>query len=140
MEKAGMHVRLFFKENTTGIIERKIYGDGGTVRYYVDVDINGQVVNVKSDFYSSKTKSLPTGKKVEVDYMVSPKGIESVEIVGENIVLCRDDTNGELRILVGFGILAVIRMKSRWHLKRKQKKLLMRLERYKYEKEIKYYF
>ena len=56
-----MHVRLFFKENTTGIIERKIYGDGGTVRYYVD--INGQVVNVKSDFYSSKTKSLPTGKK-----------------------------------------------------------------------------
>lgn len=50
--------------------------------------------------------------------MVSPKGIESVEIVGENIVLCRDDTKGELRILVGFGILAVIRMKSRWHLKR----------------------
>ena len=50
-----------------------------------------------------------------MDYMVSPKGIESVEIVGENIVLCRDDTNGELRILVGFGILAVIRMKSRWH-------------------------
>ncbi len=108
MEKAGMYVRLFFKENTTGIIERKIYGDGGTVRYYVDVDINGQVVNVKSDFYSSKTKSLPTGKKVEVDYMVSPKGIASVEIVGENIVLCRDDTKGELRILVGFGILAVI--------------------------------
>ena len=90
--------------------------------------------------FSSKTKSLPTGKKVEVDYMVSPKGIESVEIVGENIVLCRDDTKGELRILVGFGILAVIRMKSRWYLKRKQKKLLMRLERHKYEKEIKYYF
>lgn len=43
-----------------------------------------------------------------MDYMVSPKGIESVEIVGENIVLCRDDTKGELRILVGFGILAVI--------------------------------
>ena len=78
MEKAGMHVRLFFKENTTG-------------------------------------------KKVEVDYMVSPKGIASVEIVGENIVLCRDDTNGELRILVGFGILAVIRMKSRWHLKENRK-------------------
>ena len=90
--------------------------------------------------FSLKTKSLPTGKKVEVDYMVSPKGIESVEIVGENIVLCRDDTKGELRILVGFCILAVIRMKSRWHLKRKQKKLLMRLERHKYEKEIKYYF
>lgn len=40
--------------------------------------------------------------------MVSPKGIASVEIVGENIILCRDDTKGELRILVGFGILAVI--------------------------------
>ena len=53
-------------------------------------------------------KENTTGKKVEVDYMVSPKGIESVEIVGENIVLCRDDTKGELRILVGFGILAVI--------------------------------
>ena len=70
-------------------------------------------------------KENTTGKKVEVDYMVSPKGIASVEIVGENIVLCRDDTKvlcrddtkGELRILVGFGILAVIRMKSRWHLK-----------------------
>lgn len=78
MEKAGMHVRLFFKENTTG-------------------------------------------KKVEMDYMVSPKGIASVEIVGENIVLCRDDTKGELRILVGFGILAVIRMKIRWHLKKAEK-------------------
>lgn len=53
--------------------------------------------------------------------MVSLKGIESVEIVGENIVLCRDDTKGELRILVGFGILAVIRMKSRWHLKESRK-------------------
>ena len=63
-------------------------------------------------------KENTTGKKVEVDYMVSPKGIASVEIVGENIVLCRDDTKGELRMLVGFGILAVIRMKSRWHLKR----------------------
>lgn len=31
-------------------------------------------------------KENTTGKKVEVDYMVSPKGIESVEIVGENIV------------------------------------------------------
>lgn len=29
------------KVRTTGIIERKIYGDGGSVRYYVDVDING---------------------------------------------------------------------------------------------------
>ena len=96
------------KVRTTGIIERKIYGDEGSVRYYVDVDINGQVVNVKSDFYSSKTKSLPTGKKVEVDYIVSPKGIESVEIVGENIVLCRDDTKGELIILVGFIILVLI--------------------------------
>lgn len=67
-----------------------------------------------SVFSSKKTQQE---KKVEVDYMVSPKGIESVEIVGENIVLCRDDTKGELRILVGFGILAVIRMKSRWHLK-----------------------
>ena len=95
------------KIRTTGIIERKIYGDEGSVRYYVDVDINGQVVNVKSDFYSSKTKSLPTGKKVEVDYIVSPKGIESVEIVGENIVLCRDDTKGESRILAGFGILVL---------------------------------
>ena len=95
------------KIRTTGIIERKIYGDEGSVRYYVDVDINGQVVNVKSDFYSSKTKSLPTGKKVEVDYIVSPKGIESVKIVGENIVLCRDDTKGESRILVGFGILVL---------------------------------
>ena len=66
-------------------------------------------------------KENTTGKKVEVDYMVSPKGIASVEIVGENIVLCRDDTNGELRILVGFGILAVIRMKNRWHLKENRK-------------------
>ena len=110
---------VFSSKKTQQELLKKKYGDGGSVRYYVD--INGQVVNVKSDFYSSKTKSLPTGKKVEVDYMVSPKGIESVEIVGENIVLCRDDTNGELRILVGFGILAVIRMKSRWHLKENRK-------------------
>ena len=96
------------KVRTTGIIERKIYGDEGSVRYYVDVDINGQVVNVKSDFYSSKTKSLPEGKDVVVDYIVSPKGIESVEIVGENIVLCRDDTKGELRVLVGFAIIVFV--------------------------------
>lgn len=96
------------KVRTTGVIERKIYGDEGSVRYYVNVDINGEVINVKSAFYSSKTKSLPVGKKVEVDYMVSPKGIKSVEIIGEDIVLCRNDTKGELRFLSIFGILVVV--------------------------------
>lgn len=96
------------KIRTAGIIERKIYGDEGTVRYYVDVDINGQVVNVKSDFYSSKTKSLPIGKKVDVDYIMSSKGVESVEIINEDIILCKDDLGGELRVLVGFAITIVL--------------------------------
>ena len=96
------------KINTTGVIDQKIYSDTGTVMYIVNVELNGNIVKAQSIHYSSKTKSLPDGKKVSVNYLETPKGNRLVEILDENIVPCKDDLSGELRILASFGILVII--------------------------------
>lgn len=51
------------KIKTTGIIEQTIYSDTGNVMYIVNVELNGNIVKAQSNNYSSKTKSLPTGKR-----------------------------------------------------------------------------
>ena len=96
------------KIRTAGVIDKVIYGETGNVRYYVNTEVNGKDISVKSPYYSSKTKSLPEGKEVLVDYIVSSKGVESVEIINEDIILCKDDLGGELRMLAGFGILVLV--------------------------------
>lgn len=96
------------KIRTNGIIDKVIYGETGNVMYYVNTDVNGETIRVQSSYYSSKTKSLPEGKEVLVDYIVSSKGVESVEIINEDIILCKDDLGGELRVLVGFGIIVLL--------------------------------
>ncbi|MFV0342047.1 MAG: hypothetical protein ACK5JH_04035 [Anaerocolumna sp.] len=93
---------------TTGVIDKVIDGDGGNVMYYVNIDLNGEVFRVQSRHYSSKTKSLPKGKNVEVDYIISSKGVGSVVILNENIILCQDDMGSELTFLAVFGILVII--------------------------------
>lgn len=96
------------KISTTGVIDYTIDSDAGTVMYIVNVELNGNIVKAQSIHYSSKTKSLPDGKKVSVNYLETPKGNRLVEILDENIVPCKDDLSGELRILASFGILVII--------------------------------
>ena len=96
------------KIRTAGVIDKVIYGETGNVMYYVNTEVNGEIISVKSPYYSSKTKSLPEGKGVVVDYIVSSKGVSSVEIINEDIILCEDDMGGELRILAGFAITVVL--------------------------------
>lgn len=55
------------KISTTGVIDQTIYSDGGNVMYIVTVELNGNIVKAQSIHYSSKTKSLPNGKKVSVN-------------------------------------------------------------------------
>ena len=55
------------KINTTGVIDQTIYSDTGNVMYIVNVELNGNIVKAQSIHYSSKTKSLPDGKKVAED-------------------------------------------------------------------------
>ena len=62
------------KISTTGVIDQTIYSDGGNVMYIVNVELNGNIVKAQSIHYSSKTKSLPNGKKVSVNYWETPKG------------------------------------------------------------------
>lgn len=50
------------KINTTGVIDQTI-SDAGNVMYIVNVELNGNIVKAQSIHYSSKTKSLPDGKK-----------------------------------------------------------------------------
>ena len=96
------------KIRTTGVIEMTVYSDVGNVMYYVNAEVNENVVRAQSIYYSSKTKSLPDGKKVVVDYWESPSGRNRmVEIIGEDIIPCKDDMAGELRMLAGFGILVL---------------------------------
>lgn len=97
------------KISTTGVIDQTIYSDGGNVMYIVNVELNGNIVKAQSIHYSSKTKSLPNGKKVSVNYWETPKGRNRlVEILDENIVPCKDDLSGDLRLLASFGILVII--------------------------------
>ena len=79
------------KIKTTGVTDQRIYSDGGNVMYIVNVELNENIVKAQSIYYSSKTKSLPDGKKVTVDYWETSKGNRLVEILDENIVPCRDD-------------------------------------------------
>ena len=85
------------KVRTTGIIKKTIYNDTGNVMYIVNVRLNQNVVEAQSIHYSSKTKSLEDGKNVEVDYWETPKGNKMVEILGEDIVPCKNDMTKELR-------------------------------------------
>lgn len=96
------------KIRTAGVIDKVIYGETGNVRYYVNTEVNGEIISVKSPHYSSRTKSLPEGKYVLVDYVVSSKGVSSVEIINEDIILCKDDMGGELKFLLGFAIAVLI--------------------------------
>lgn len=49
------------------------------------------------------------GKRVSVNYWETPKGRNRlVEILDENIVPCKDDLSGDLRLLASFGILVII--------------------------------
>lgn len=96
------------KVRTTGIIEQIIYNDSGNVMYIVNVELNEKMVKSQSINYSSKTKSLPDGKCVEVDYWETPKGNRMVEILDESIIPCKNDLVGELRVLAMFGILALL--------------------------------
>lgn len=96
------------KIKTTGVIGQTIYSDTGNVMYLVNVKLNENIVKAQSINYSSKTKSLPDGKKVTVSYWKTPKGNRMVEILDENIVPCSSDLSGELRTLALFGIIVVI--------------------------------
>lgn len=96
------------KIKTTGVIDQTIYSDTGNVMYIVNVELNENIVKAQSINYSSKTKSLPDGKKVTVNYWETPKGNRLVEILDENIVPCRSDLSGELRTLALFGIIVVV--------------------------------
>ena len=96
------------KINTTGVIDQTIYRDTGNIMYVVNVELNGNIVKAQSISYSSKTKNLPAGEKVSVNYWETPKGNRMVEILDENTVPCKNDLSGELRILALFGIMIVI--------------------------------
>lgn len=96
------------KVRTTGIIEQTIYNDEGNVMYIVNVELNVGIVSAQSINYSSKTKSLPDGKSVNVDYWETPKGNRMVEILDESIIPCKEDLNGELSFLAIFAILVIV--------------------------------
>ena len=83
------------KIKTTGVIDQTIYSDTGNVMYIVNVELNENIVKAQSINYSSKTKSLPDGEKVIVNYWETPKGNRLVEILDENIVPCSKDMKGE---------------------------------------------
>lgn len=96
------------KIKTTGVIDQTIYSDTGNVMYIVNVELNENIVKAQSIYYSSKTKSLPDGKKVTVNYWETPKGNRLVEILDENIVPCESDLSGELTTLALFCIIVMI--------------------------------
>ena len=69
------------KIEATGVIVQTIYSDTGNVMYIVNVELNGNIVKAQSIYYS---------------------------ILDENIVPCKSDLAGELRILALFGIMVIV--------------------------------
>ena len=97
------------KISTTGVIDQTIYSDGGNVMYIVNVELNGNIVKAQSIHYSSKTKSLPNGKKVSVNYWETPKGRNRVvEFSDDNFGPSQYDLSCELSFWASFGILVII--------------------------------
>ena len=96
------------KIRTTGIIKETIYSEQGNAMYIVDVQLNGKSIKAQSINYSSKTKTLPDGKEVIVDYWETKKGNKMVNILNENIIACKDDMGGELKFLLGFAITIIL--------------------------------
>lgn len=92
------------KIRTTGVITDKYYLTGGNVRYTVEIKVGDDTLKLESIPYSSKTKTLPIGKEVTVDFCESSKGYQYVEIIDENIIACKDDLKGEMTFLACFGI------------------------------------
>ena len=91
------------KIRTIGEIESTIYEDGGNVYYHVSVYLNDEVIkNVSSGYYSRKTKTLPVGKIVEVDFAQTKKGHKYVDIIGEDIIPVEEACKNEYLILGGF--------------------------------------
>lgn len=96
------------KIRTIGIIEQTIYRDGGNLKYIVNVELKDKTVTAQSINYSSKSKNIESGDKVEVNYWATPKGNQLVEIIDEGMIPCGKDLAGELRFLAGFAIIIVI--------------------------------
>ena len=56
---------------TEAVIERAIFSDTGNVKYYVSFVNNGVEILAQTDHYSSETKSLNPGDKVEIGYYLT---------------------------------------------------------------------
>ena len=59
---------------TEAVIERVIFSDTGNVNYYVSFVNNGVEILAQTDHYSSETKSLNPGDKVEIGYYLTKNG------------------------------------------------------------------
>ena len=59
---------------TEAVIERVIFSDTGNVKYYVSFVNNGVEILAQTDHYSSETKSLNPGDKVEIGYYLTKNG------------------------------------------------------------------
>lgn len=95
---------------TTGVIESTIYEDGGIRYYYVSVDYNGDTIRrIPSSYYSSKSKSLPDGKIVEVDFIETDKGYKYVDIIDEGMIPVGKDMKASL-IFLGVFFFCVLLM------------------------------
>lgn len=93
--------------------------------YIVDVKLEGKTIEAQSIYYSSKSKTLQIGEEVEVDFWES-KEIKNklyrdfamkvvgrdknylCEIIGEDIIACKDDMGEELKILLVFAIAVIL--------------------------------
>ncbi|WP_027438592.1 hypothetical protein [Lachnospira multipara] len=90
---------------TTATIKEIIY-ERIYIRYVVDVNVNGEIVQAKSIPYSKKRKEVPEGSIVDVDYWQSPTGIsKNVKILNEHQLPLKDEVN--FKDIAGFVALDI---------------------------------
>ena len=112
----GMAVKISIKKDaakekdykrTTATITKAIQSDGGSMKYYVMFFNNGTKAVAETCYYSSSTKSLNPGEKVEIGYYRVGDVTRAV-IYDNRIVRCTAGLPNFYRFLMAGGILLFV--------------------------------
>ncbi len=91
-----------------GIVTNISTSDGGNVCFYVDVtDVNGNIVEAQSIYYSNTHKKYIKGDRIPVKYYYTPKGAMRCEINDSELVSCKESAPDYSKIFLSVGIALV---------------------------------
>lgn len=92
-------------KRTYAVIDRVIFSDTGNAKYYVSFEENGRAITAQTDHYSSETKSLDPGDRVEIGYFFTRAGTPRAVIFDERLIPVSTSVPGFYKALAVMGVL-----------------------------------